>query len=372
MYPVLCTKYLIPRCYQMIDETEITVEIRKELNELLNSPIKTPEKARVVAGRLLRRGIQPTWRLIREILGTGSATTLQKAVNQYWDELGGYLDKLEKRPELPETLVTEFNKIWDNALQLAEKEAQNHLKEDFDKVKAIEDKIHEENKRLKENLKEEYSLKTEAELQLQQLKTAYQAQQAELDQSKQWQQSLKTTIEENKKEFSDGLQAQQQTYAEKHTQLQQTYGVLEQSLKQTAQQLVTSKSQQALSDKKNQHIINELKQDRQRELDRQAKQYDSMLEHYSNEIGQLKVKLEATEKQQNKNNKNLQRQHESNLITMTELQTNLAALSQTTQQLEKKNTDKSRKIETQSIELQQLNKDYAMLEARFGVLTMDK
>ncbi len=357
----------------MIDETEITAKIKKELSELLsNSTIKTPEKARVVAGRLLRCGIQPTWRLIREILGTGSATTLQKAVNQYWNELGGYLDKLERRPELPEKLVMEFNKVWDGALQLAEKEEKTKLKQEFEKAKTIETEINKKNESLVAKLKEENALKIEAELQLQQLKTVCDTQQEELNQYKKSQQILQTAIEENKKEFSNSLENQQKNNAEKYTQLQQTYHVLEQSLEQANQQLVASKTQQKLSEKQNQQVIIELKQDKQRELDRQAKQYDSMLEHYSNEIGQLKVKLETTEKQQDKDKKKLQALYEKNLVAMTELQANVVALAQSNKQLEKKNKNKTLQIKTQYAELQQLNKDYAVLEARFEVLNTDK
>ncbi len=357
----------------MIDETEIIAEIKKELSGLLNnSTIKTPEKARVIAGQLLRGGIQPTWRLIREILGTGSATTLQKAVNQYWNELGGYLDKLEKRSELPEKLVMEFNKVWDGALELAEKEAKNQLKQEFEKAEQVKTEINKTNESLAAKLKEENTLKIEAELRLQQLKTVRDTQQEELNQYKKSQQILQTTIEDNKKEFSNSLENQQKNDAEKYTQLQQTYHVLKQSLEQTNQQLVANKAQQELSEKKNQQTIMELKQDKQRELDRQAKQYDSMLKHYSNEIGQLKVKLETTEKQQDKDRKKLQALHEKNLVVMTELQANVATLVQSNKQLEKKNRDKTLQIKTQHTELQQLNKGYAVLEARLEVLNTGK
>jgi chromosome segregation ATPase len=148
--------------------------------------------------------------------------------------------------------------------------------------------------------------------------------------------------------------------------------VLEQSLEQTNQQLVANKAQQEVSEKQNQQGIIEAKQDKQRELDRQAKQYDSMLEHYSNEIGQLKVKLETTEKQQDKDKKELQIQHEKNLVAITELQANVTVLEKSNKQLEKKNKDKTMQIKTQHAELQQLNKDYAVLETRFEVLSTDK
>jgi DNA repair exonuclease SbcCD ATPase subunit len=356
-----------------MNEIEITAELKKELSELLdNSKIKTPEKARAVAGRLLRRGIQPTWRLIREILGTGSATTLQKVVNEYWNELGSYLDKLEKRPDLPEKLVVEFNNVWDSALQLAEKQIKTDLDKEFTKVKEIEDEINKKNKVLSEELKEQTELKIASDAQLEQLKIEFEAQLIALEQREKSQQILEATLERNKKEFADSLNAQQQTNVEKYTQLQQTYHVLEQSLEQAKQLLSTNKLQQELAEKQSQEIIAELKQAKQAELDRQAKQYDSMLEHYSREIGQLKTKLEATEKQQRENNKKLQAQHEGNLVTVTELQSNVAMLTQNNKQLEKKNTDKSSQIEDQRLELQQLHKDFAKLEARFEVLNTKK
>jgi len=353
----------------MIDETGITETIKKELSKMLNNNnIKTQEKANAIAGRLLRHGTQPTWRLIREILGTGSATTLQKVVNQYWLELGNYLDKLEKRPELPESLVTEFNSIWDNALQCAEKEAQNSLEDEFKKVKAIEDKIQEENKLLTDKLESENRLKVELEQQFKQLEIAYETQQVALDQSKQSQQTLKEMIANNKKEFSRSLEAQQQNYAEKHTQLQQSYHVLEQSLEQVTQQLATSESQRALAERQSQQAMAEFKHDKQRELDRQAKQYDSMLEHYSHEIGQLKVKLDSAEKRHTKEKKSLQSQHENDLIKITELQSNVMTLAQKNEYLEKENLDQRHEIKEQSLELKRISKEHVILETRFEAL----
>ncbi|MCK5917078.1 MAG: DNA-binding protein [Cocleimonas sp.] len=357
----------------MIDEIEITAEIKKELNEVLNnSAIKTPEKARAVAGRLLRRGVQPTWRLIREILGTGSATTLQKAVNQYWSELGGYLDKLEKRPDLPEKLVTEFNHVWDSALQLAEIHAKAQVEEALEKIQKIEIEINQKNESLIKKIQEEQALKIEADLQLQQLKTEYEVQQKTLEQYGKSHQRLEVIIKENKKEFSVSLSAQEQVFAEKNTQLQQTYHVLEGSLEQAQQQLAANKSQQEMSEKQSQEIIIDLKQGKQAELDRQAKQYDSMLEHYSNEIGQLKTKLEVAEKQLRNNNNKAQSQHENNLVTTTELQSNVTMLLQSNKQLEKKNKDKSSQLAIQQSELQKLIREHTKLEVRFETLDFDK
>lgn len=344
-----------------MNQKEIRVDITKELNELLNdNTVKTPEKARVVAGRLLRRGVQPTWRLVRDILGTGSATTLQSAVNQYWNELGGYLDALENRPELPKHLISEFNSVWDKALQLSEKKLEKRLEKAFDKAKYIEEEANNKNRTLEAELKKENRLKIVVQKQQKQLEQRYNVQYIQLEQAKKSQTKLEATIQEKEESYSASLDVQQQDYYS-----------LEQSLQQLKQQLRSEKSQYVIVEKQHQKTLLAMKQDHQNELDRQAKQYDSMLDHYSNEIGALKVKQDTVEKQQTKYKKQQQMQRERNLVTITEQQSMITSLSQNNKHLDKKNTNKTTLITTQQIEIQQLHKMCTKLEIRLEILTLN-
>ncbi len=121
-----------------MDKNERVEKIQQDFADLLNdSAIKTPDKAKQIAHALLQQGVQPTWRLIREILGTGSASTLQNVVNNYWAELGQRLDHLEKRADVPNGLAKEFNKLWDKALKQAQTEVETRLKADFTEAETI-------------------------------------------------------------------------------------------------------------------------------------------------------------------------------------------------------------------------------------------
>lgn len=357
----------------MSNEIEITDEIKKELGELIkNSEIKTPEKAKAVAGALLRRGVQPSWRLIRDILGVGSATTLQKAVNQYWNELGGYLDQLEKRPELPKTLVLEFNAVWNNALQLAETKIKNNLQRAFEEAEKIERDISLRNKELEDQLAQENAAKRGLEQQLQRLKQDYKTQKEAHEQAKNALNNAQINTKKNQDDFKRSLIEQEKNHTKQYTILQQSQQLAEQSLQNITQQLASEKSQQNLLIQQYKQTIVELKQDRQHELARQAKQYESMLEHYSNEIGRFKVKQEALEKDKDKENQQRQTQYEANLVTITELQSKLTVSSQRNRELEKQNLHKASLFEQQQQELQQRYKEKVKLEARLEILTTEK
>jgi hypothetical protein len=357
----------------MANEIDITDDIKKKCSELIrNGDIKTPEKARVVAGELLRRGVQPSWRLIRDILGVGSATTLQNAVNQYWNELGSYLDKLEKRPELPKTLVLECNAIWDNALQLAEKKAKNKLKEAFENAKEIEREIHIKNKELEGKLVQKNTDNLALEEQLQQLKHHDNTQKKTLQQTEMSLKNAKIQIEKNHIECKKSLKKQEKNHIEQDVKCKKSHHHLEQSLQKTKQQLVSEKSQHDRLLQQYQKNLSDLKQDRQNELDRQAKQYDSMIEYYSNEIGSIKVKLEVFEKNTNKERKQWQTQHETRLVAMAEQQAKLTVLSQQNKALEKENSHKASLLKDQQQELQLLYKESARLDARLEILTLKK
>lgn len=346
----------------MKNQMDITADITKELSELLNdSTLKTPDKARKVSGQFLRRGVQPTWRLVRDVLGTGSATTLQNAVNQYWNELGDYLDKLEKRPELPKQLVSEFNSIWDNALQLSEKKVEKRLKKAFDNAKCIEEEANSKNKVLEAVLKEEKKLKIVAQKEQQQVEQRCDALHLQLDQAKSLQKKLEKRIQEKKEEYSASLLAQQQAHS-----------VQEQSLQQLKQQLLSEKLHNELVDKQHQKILLDMKQERKNELARQAKQYDSMLDHYGNEIGALKVKQDMDEKQQTEDKQKQQAQHENNLVVMAEQQAMMTSQAQNNKKLEEKNTNKTSFIANQQIEIQQLHNACTKLEVRLEILLENK
>ncbi|QSR35210.1 hypothetical protein CFI10_09405 [Marinobacterium iners] len=83
---------------------------------------KSDTHARVieVADQLLEEGIRPTQQNVRERLGSGSLTTINRALNDWWHTLAQRISRRNEHPELPEPVLTLANQAWDRALAYAE------------------------------------------------------------------------------------------------------------------------------------------------------------------------------------------------------------------------------------------------------------
>lgn len=80
----------------------------------------TYEKVFEVADILLAKGKKPTQQMIRTELGSGSLTTINKALNDWWQGLGVRLLESSKRPDIPEPVFDSANTLWQQALAYAE------------------------------------------------------------------------------------------------------------------------------------------------------------------------------------------------------------------------------------------------------------
>lgn len=80
----------------------------------------THSRAIEVADRLLEEGIRPTQQNVRERLGTGSLTTINRALNDWWHTLAERVQRRNEHPELPEPVVQLANQTWNRALAYAE------------------------------------------------------------------------------------------------------------------------------------------------------------------------------------------------------------------------------------------------------------
>ncbi len=70
-------------------------------------------------------GVRPTQQNVRAELGSGSITTINKALNDWWAELGDRLKTNTSHPMIPDPVAESASKIWVQALAYAEK----HLEE---------------------------------------------------------------------------------------------------------------------------------------------------------------------------------------------------------------------------------------------------
>lgn len=80
----------------------------------------THSKVIEVADQLLEEGIRPTQQNVRERLGSGSLTTINRALNDWWHTLSQRITRRNEHPELPEPVLNLANQTWDRALAYAE------------------------------------------------------------------------------------------------------------------------------------------------------------------------------------------------------------------------------------------------------------
>ncbi|MFW1676476.1 DNA-binding protein [Pontibacter sp. JAM-7] len=80
----------------------------------------TQSMARKAADELLFEGIRPTQQNVRERLGSGSITTINKALNSWWQELGERLKANSTHPMIPDPVAETASKLWHQAVAYAD------------------------------------------------------------------------------------------------------------------------------------------------------------------------------------------------------------------------------------------------------------
>lgn len=89
----------------------------------------TQKTAQEVADQLLMEGVRPTQQNVRERMGSGSITTINKALNIWWKDLGQRLKANTSHPMLPDPVAESASKLWLQALAYAEKNLENRRSE---------------------------------------------------------------------------------------------------------------------------------------------------------------------------------------------------------------------------------------------------
>lgn len=84
-------------------------------------PSNTYEKVFVAADKLLEQGVRPTQQKIREELGSGSISTINKALGDWWQQLGVRMKEQRSVPGMPEPVADVAQKLWQQALGYAER-----------------------------------------------------------------------------------------------------------------------------------------------------------------------------------------------------------------------------------------------------------
>lgn len=82
----------------------------------------TQAAAKAAADELLKEGIRPTQQNVRDRLGSGSITTINKALNAWWQELGDRFRANTSHPMLPDPVAEMASKLWAQAVLYSERE----------------------------------------------------------------------------------------------------------------------------------------------------------------------------------------------------------------------------------------------------------
>lgn len=98
----------------------------------------TADRVLEVADRLLEQGIRPTQQNVREQIGSGSISTINRALNEWWQQLGVRLRENRERPDLPEPVLEGANRLWQQALGYADHVYKERKAELDERYKAIQ------------------------------------------------------------------------------------------------------------------------------------------------------------------------------------------------------------------------------------------
>lgn len=95
--------------------------------------VSTQERVFQAADELLAQGVKPSQQLIREKIGRGSATTIHRALNEWWHNLGRRLVRHEEDSgDIPAPVRLAFIELW----QIACKQANLLQKQQNDAISA--------------------------------------------------------------------------------------------------------------------------------------------------------------------------------------------------------------------------------------------
>ncbi|MCW9053925.1 MAG: DNA-binding protein [Motiliproteus sp.] len=80
-------------------------------------PKSTREMVFDAAEALLKEGVKPSQQNVRDRIGKGSATTIHKALNEWWGGLSARLDHQQKYSDVPDFLSKTLLDVWQQALE---------------------------------------------------------------------------------------------------------------------------------------------------------------------------------------------------------------------------------------------------------------
>ena len=90
-----------------------------------------------IADSLLAEGVRPTQQNVRERLGKGSLSTINKALGEWWQTLGQRLQKGREYPDLPDQLADAMISWWHTAVDRSRREFEGQYDQAQRQLKAL-------------------------------------------------------------------------------------------------------------------------------------------------------------------------------------------------------------------------------------------
>lgn len=101
----------------------------------------TREKVYEIADDFLKKGVKPTQQNVRDQLGSGSLTTINKALNEWWKGLGQRLDAQTSGYDLPDPVIKLAGRIWSDAIAYANRASESRYREVELECKKLSDEM---------------------------------------------------------------------------------------------------------------------------------------------------------------------------------------------------------------------------------------
>lgn len=106
------------------------------------------------AEELLKEGKRPTQQLVRERIGSGSLTTINKGLNEWWASLSQRIAQSDQGLDLPEPILRLSQRLWTESIGYARREFTARAQAREQEHAALESQLLEERSAFSEKLKE--------------------------------------------------------------------------------------------------------------------------------------------------------------------------------------------------------------------------
>lgn len=102
---------------------------------------ETRRKVFETADELLREGKRPTQQLIRDQIGSGSITTINRGLNEWWQALSDRLNGMGDSGTIPEPVMRLSSRLWSETLSYARQEHTKLRKEQEEILESIKNQL---------------------------------------------------------------------------------------------------------------------------------------------------------------------------------------------------------------------------------------